>query len=113
MSVTDKLEDQGINIDTLNASEKETYFKMLEIVQKSQLTPEKLRDYVTEMKDAVAREISKEPAFIRIFIFKVENPKLTKLQARLENYLLLGSFLQSPQKAQEALDEMVGNIGRG
>lgn len=111
MSVTDKLEEKGINIDSLNAVEQETYYKMLGEVQKAQMTPEKLREYVTTMREAISAELAKEPGFIRIFIFKVENPNLIKLQARLQNYILLEAFLNSPAKAKQALEEMVSNIG--
>ncbi len=110
MNITDRLEEKGINIDTLNSAEKETYFKMLEDVQKAQMSPEKLSDYISGMREAVSKELANEPSFIRIFIFKVENPKLIKLQARLQNYILLESFLASPKRAEEALGSMISGI---
>lgn len=110
MSVTQDLEDKGIDIKTLNDAERETYFKMLEEVQKAQMTPEKLKSYITGMREAVSNELANEPSFIRIFIFKAENPKLIKLQARLQNYILLESFLLSPERAKEALESMVSNV---
>lgn len=110
MSITEKLEDKGINIDDLNPTEKETYFQMLDVVQKSQLTPEKLREYITEMRQAVTSELINEPEFNYIFIFKVINRKQILLKARLQNYILLENFLLSPKKAKEALDEMVNQI---
>ena len=114
MNVTSAIEEKlGLKIENLNAVEKETYYKMLEVVQKSQLNPDKLKEYIVSMREAVANELAKEPTFIRIFIFKVENPNLIKLQARLQNYILLENFLISPQKAQQALEEMIANIGRG
>ena len=109
-SITDKLEEKGIKIDSLNSIEKATYFNMLAVVKESQLTPEKLREYVVTMRESVERELVNEPTFIRIFIFKVENPKLLKLQARLQNYLLLESFLISPEKAEAQLEDMVNNL---
>lgn len=110
MSVTDKIEEEGIDISSLNAIEQETYFKMLEEVQKAQMSPEKLKTYVSTMREAVSNELANEPSFIRIFIFKVENPKLIKLQARLQNYILLESFLLSPEKAKEALESMISGV---
>ena len=110
MSVTDKLEEKGIDIATLNPAEKETYFKMLETVQKSQLTPQKLRDYVIYMREAVERELVKEPEFNFIFIFKVPNRNQIMLKARLFNYLLLEALLVSPEKAKAQLDEMIDNL---
>ena len=111
MSVTSKIEEKyHIKIESLNAPEKETYFKMLEAVQKAQLTPEKLRDYIITMREAVTRELVNEPEFNYIFIFKVPNRRQIMLKARLHNYLLLESFLISPEKAEQQLDEMINGI---
>ena len=108
MSVTEKIEEKfGLKIEKLNALEKETYFKMLEAVQKSQIDPQKFRDYVTSMKEAVERELVHEPETRFIFF---PNRKQIFLKARLHNYLLLESFLISPKKAEEQLEEMVNGI---
>lgn len=114
-NLTEEIEKKfGVTIDQLTPAEKETYFSMLEAVQKSQLTPEKLRDYITSMREAVAKELVNEPEFIRIFIWKFENRKQIFLKARLLNYILLESFLQSPSAARNQLENMIGQmVGRG
>ena len=83
MNITQELEDAGIKIESLNIDERKTYLEMLNVVQQSQLSLEKLKEYITSMREAVERELVSESSFIRVFIFKVENPKLIKLQARL------------------------------
>lgn len=109
----DTLEEKyGFKVEDLNELEKATFFKMLEDVSKSVLTPEKLKDYITSMREAVEKELVKEDSFIRIFIFKFENPKLIKLQARLQNYVLLEGFLLSPQRAKEELDNALGGLAK-
>lgn len=110
MNVTQELEDKGIKIEQLSPEEKQTYFSMLEMVQKSQMTPEKLKDYIVSMREAVTKDLVAEPEFIRIFIFKFENRKQILLKARLQNYMLLESFLSSPAKAEEQLKSMIGGI---
>ena len=111
MSITSQIEEKmGLKIESLNAEEKQTYFSMLDAVKDAQLTPEKLKAYISSMREAVAKELVSEPSFIRVFIFKVENPKLIKLQARLQNYLLLEAFLESPKKAEEQLQSMIVNV---
>lgn len=112
MNITESIEEKGIKIESLTPDEKQTYYSMLDTVQKAQMTPEKLKEYISSMREAVERELVVEPSFIRIFLFKVENPKLIKLQARLQNYLLLESFLNSPQKAEEQLESMIKGIGK-
>ena len=111
MGIIDEIEERtGRKVEELNEIEKQTFFEMVSVIEKSQLTPEKFRDYIISMREAVEMDIVKEPAFKRIFIFKVENLKLIKLQARLQNYLLIEAFLVSPSRAKERLIGMVGNI---
>lgn len=107
----DQIEEKlGLKFEDLNSLEKETFEKMLEDVQKAKLTPEKLKDYITQMREAVTSELVREPEFIRVFIFKVFNRKQVLLKARLQNYILLESFLDGPRKAKEALDQALSNI---
>lgn len=111
MSVTSDIEEKlGIRIEDLNSAEKKTYIKMLEAVSSSEMTPEKLKAYVSQMKEAVERDLINEPEFNYIFIFKVANRKQILLKARLLNYILLEAFLLSPQRAKEALEGMIGNL---
>lgn len=111
MSLTEKLEEKGIDIDKLNAVEQETYFKMLEAVQNAQMTPEKLKGYISAMREAVTSDLVKEPEFNYVFIFKVFNRRQIYLKARLQNYILLESFLLSPEKAKQTLEDMIANVG--
>ena len=111
MSITDVLEEKyNINLDDLNSEEKKTYLDMLAVVQESQITPEKLRDYRGAMREAEEQELIDEPEFNFIFLFKVPNRKQIYLKARLKNYILLESYLLSPEKAKEAYESMVKNL---
>jgi hypothetical protein len=101
MSVTDEIEARGINIETLNNAEKETYFKMLEEVQKAQMSPEKLRIYILDLKTAVEQELVKVDLTSDQDLF---------LKARLKNYILLEAFLSSPERAKQALEEMITRV---
>src|SRR5690606_8694110 len=111
MSITQDIEEKlGIKIDSLKPVEKETYFSMLQEVQKAQLSPEKMRDYISKMKDAVEKDLIDEPEFTRFLIFKFENRRQVFLKARLQNYRLLESFLMSADRAKQELENVVGNI---
>lgn len=110
MSLTDEIEQKGIDVTKLSTDEQQTYFTMLEAVQNAQLTPEKLREYIIAMRSAVEQELINEPEFIRVFIFKFENRKQILLKARLQNYMLLEAFLISPQIAQKRLEDMIKNF---
>lgn len=111
MSITSQIEEKlGLKIEGLSEAEKDTYLAMLDTVQKAQLTPQKLKDYVSSLRDIVAKELINEPEFNYIFIFKVFNRRQIFLKARLQNYIVLEAFLDSPNKAQEALEGMISNI---
>ncbi len=110
MNITQELENKGLRIDKLNAEEKQTYFSMLDASRQAQMTPEKLKDYIATMRDAVEKELINEPEFIQVFIFKFENRKQILLKARLQNYMLLDAFLKSPQRAEEQLKNMLDGI---
>jgi hypothetical protein len=111
MSITEQIEEKfGLKIESLNALERETYNKMLEAVQKAQIDHLKLREYIISMRDAIERELINEPEFIRIFLWKVENRKQILLKARLQNYMLLESFLISPERAKQQLEDMVAGM---
>jgi len=102
MSVTDEIEDKfDIKIETLNSLEKETYYKMLAAVQEAQMTPEKLRDYIVNMRSAVEQELVKTDLGAEQDLF---------LKARLKNYMLLESFLVSPERAKQALEDMISGM---
>ena len=101
MGITDELGDKGVNIEKLTADEKQTYFTMLDAVRDSQLSIEKLRDYIIQMRSAVEQELVKTDLGAGQDLF---------LKARLKNYMLLESFLISPEKAKKAYDEMVATI---
>ena len=102
MSVTSDIEEKfDIKIETLNSLEKETYFKMLSAVQEAQMTPEKLRDYIVNMRSAVEQELVKTDLGAEQDLF---------LKARLKNYMLLEAFLVSPERAKQALEDMIAGM---
>lgn len=108
--IDELLSKAGLKYSDLNPTEKETFNSMLDMLNKSQLTPETLKSYISRMKNTVEEELSKEPEYIRIFIFKFRNDKNILLKARLRNYLLLEAFLDTPKKAKEALERAIAGM---
>jgi len=108
--IDDLLEKRKLKYEDLNPEEKETMMSWIDAIQKTAVSVESLRDYILNLKRAVERQISKESSFNRIFIFKVENPKLIRLQARLRNYLLLEAFLSTSGEAQKELEQMLDGM---
>lgn len=83
---------------------------MIEKVSSSEINHETLKDYITNMKLSVERELSEEPEFVRVWLFAFRNDKNILLKARLRNYILLEAFLESPKKAKEALDRAISGM---
>ena len=95
------LERSGLKYDDLNAGEKETLGTWMEALQKNKVTVAGVRDYITSMKDAIERELAKTDHNTKQDIF---------LKARLRNCLLLESFLASPERAQEQLEQAIAGL---
>lgn len=109
--IDELLKKYNLKYEELTVEEKATFHSMLSALQESQLTMEKLRDYISNMKYAVEQALVDEPEFSYIFIFKVPNRKQIMLKARLKNYMLLEAFLLTPDKAKRALEQSLGNAG--
>lgn len=108
--IDDLLGKVGAKYDDLNIEEQETLNSWIKALEESKVTTAKIREFVLTMKEGVEKDLSKEPTFKRIFIFKVENPKIIRLQARLRNYLLLEGFLGTPERAREQLEQAVAGL---
>jgi hypothetical protein len=99
--VDDILEKAGLKYEELKPQEKETLNTWMEALQKSQLSVEKIRDYITSMKQAVEMELTKANVGKKDDLF---------LKARLRNYMLIEAFLSTPEKAKEQIENAVRGI---
>jgi|SRR3990167_4219386 len=95
------LEKIGLKYEDLSAAEKETLNTWMEALQKGQLSLEKVKDYITSMKEAVELELSKSDLGSKQDLF---------LKARLRNYMLLDAFLSTPEKAQQQIENAIQGI---
>lgn len=113
------LEKYGLNWDDLDteghSGEKDALLKMEADMKASTLSVEKIREYVTSMREAVERNLVDEPEYIYSLplpFLKRENPKLRELKARLKNYLLLELFLSTPDKIRKVMEDNVANLAK-
>ena len=103
-ALDDILQQHNLKFDDLTPVERETAFSMVEALQKSELTIQKIKDYIHTMRDSVEIELTK---------IGHENKQDIFLKARLRNYMLLEAFLVSPEKAKMALDNALKGIKGG
>ena len=98
------LEKVGLKYEDLNQIERETLNTWMEALQKGQLSLDKVKEYITSMKEAVEQELSKSDLGSKQDLF---------LKARLRNYMLLDAFLSTPERAKQQIENAVqGMIGK-
>lgn len=102
MGIIDEfLEKNNLKYDDLKAVERETLHTWLSSLEKNQLSIEKIKEYIETMRDSVEQELTK---------VSFGSKEDTLLKARLRNYMLLGAFLTSPEKAKRAVDAALRGI---
>lgn len=104
MNIDQILEKVGLKYEDLSSLEKETLNTWMDALQKGQVSVETIREYISSMKDAVEGELTKSDLGTKQDIF---------LKARLRNYMLLESFLTTPEKAKEQIENAVSGLVRG
>jgi len=97
------LEKVGLKYDDLNPSEKETLNTWMETLQKGQISVERIREYITGMKEAVEQELAKSDLGSKQDLF---------LKARLRNYMLLDAFMSTPERAKEQIENAISSMVR-
>jgi len=91
------LESLGIkDFDDLRPDEKDSYFKLLDLADKSKITLEDIKTHIKQMRTSVEFALSSEKLNKKEDIF---------LKARLKNYILLESLLERPERAKEMLNQ--------
>jgi hypothetical protein len=95
------LERVGLKYEDLSVVEKETLNSWLEVLQKGHLSVKKVKEYINSMKEAVEKELTKSDLGSKQDLF---------LKARLRNYILLDSFLTTPEKAKEEIENIISGL---
>jgi hypothetical protein len=95
------LERTGLKYEDLNEVEKETLNSWMQNLNKAELTLDSVKNYINQMKAGVEEELIKTGHDSKQDLF---------LKARLRNYMLLESYLDSPQKAKKALEMAIMSI---
>lgn len=95
------LKQYNLKYEDLNAPEKETLKTMLASMKQNVLTTDRIREYIHSMKEAVEQELTQ---------FGLGSKQDLFLKARLRNYILLESFLQTPEKAKKQLELAIKGI---
>lgn len=101
VTTDDILKKFGLKYEDLSAIERETLNKMISSLRDSVITVERIKEYISVMKDSVEQELTKTDINTKQDIF---------LKARLRNYMLLDAFLKTPEKAEAQLNRAINGI---
>lgn len=102
------LQRLGLKYEDLSAVEKETLNNWLQVLNKNELSVDKIREYVGTMRESVETELSNHRSG---FIKRLwDGDRDTILKARLRNYMLLDAFLSSPEKAKKQIEKTMAGI---
>jgi len=95
------LEKFGLKYDDLSLEERETLNVWTDAIQKGAVSVDKIKQYLSAMRDGVEQELCKTGHNSKQDIF---------LKARLRNYMLLEAFLSTPERAKEQLERAVAGL---
>ena len=101
MNIDDLLTRLGLKYEELNKLEKETLGTWMQSLRQNKLTLEQVRGYVVSMRSAVEQDLVKA---------KLGKHQDIYLKARLRNYMLLEAFMDSPKKAEQALERSLAGL---
>lgn len=101
MKINDILERIGLKFEELNIDERETLNSWMSQLQGNKLVIEDVKKYIHSMKESVEQELTTS---------NIKSKKDLFLKARLRNYVLLESFMTSPEKAQQALEKQLAGL---
>ena len=110
MKLDDILFKMGLKFEELTPDEKQTYEKWLKILESRPLNIDDMKDGLEAMKQSVEIELVDTEELSRFIFFRYPNRKQIILKARLKNYMLLESFLNSKDKAKKALESRIESL---
>ena len=91
----------GLRYEDLKLEERETLNNWMQALGKNALSIPRIKEYIHSMRDGVEQELTKVGHNSKEDIF---------LKARLRNYMLLESFLDSPERAKKAIEQSLQGI---
>lgn len=102
MGIMDEiLQKVGLKYDDLSKAERETLFSWSSSLKQKQLTVNTIKEHIQAMKFQVEKELADVGHNSKQDIF---------LKARLRNYMLLEAFLDSPEKAEQAIERALAGL---
>lgn len=111
MNEDEYLAKLNLTYEDLTEEERKWLSQQVAAQKANQLTLERLKQYMSNMRESVSNELENEPEYTYFWgIFKRENRKHVFLKARLRNYRLLFAILSGSQRQIAEIESALSNI---
>lgn len=101
MSIADQLLKKiGVSFEKLEPEEKQVYFEMLKVEETKTISIEEWGKFISQMITGIQSALVES---------KDGTDESKQLKSRLKNMIILQNFLESPQRAKEALEKYYRN----
>lgn len=111
MNETEYLAKHNLKYEDLTDEEKKTLSEMVKAAKESQLTTDRLTQYLIAMRESVSNELEMEPEYTMLFGFiPLLNRKQILLKARLRNYRLLLILLTNKDRQLASIDAALSMV---
>jgi len=106
------LKKLNLTLDDLTKEEQEYYLSRLKTISNMEVSLSDVRKWIRGSLNAIELELADTPETETFFfgLFHRPNSKHIALKARMKNYLMQESFIESPQKARQALEQSLSSI---
>lgn len=96
----------NITFEQLTPGEKESYREIVDLQSKTVLTMEDFKKFITNIKNKAAVSAAEF-----IVVTEADKIKDAHLKARLATYITIEMFVNTPDRAREALNRMKSHAG--
>ena len=110
MPLPQLLDKFGLNLDDLNAAERDTYFEWMERLSRQEMTLDDVKAYVPRLIASLNAEMASLEPPPSVWAWLMRDRRETYLKARLRNYLMLADFLAGPERAQKWVERQLSTI---
>lgn len=94
-----------------HSGEREQLMLMLQNVENSEITVDKMKDHILAMRSTLEKELVTTPETERVWLFfERPNRRAVILKAQLATYMQLESYLGTPEQAKAAIEEQLRNL---
>jgi predicted transcriptional regulator len=94
----------------LNEEERDTLLNWINHIDNSQLTTEQIKAFISDIKNAIIKDLVEIPEYDKFLFFSIPNRKHLFAKARLKNIIMLEDMLFATDRVKSALENYLKNF---